>query len=82
MVQKSELSLYQRIIDAVLQTDSNPEHISQVLHYRGCSMTQPLEVMCAPEEDVGLSLFQPLTGSRGGVVKQCPECGAKREFFD
>lgn len=69
-----------RIKDTLLQIDSNPLHIEQVLHYRGCSRTQPLEVMCA-EEDVGLPFFRACIGSRGGVVEQCPECGAKREFF-
>ena len=82
MVQRSELSLPQRIIDAVLQIDSSPVHIRQVLHYPGCSMTQPLEVMCTDEEDVGLPFFKARIGPRGGVVEQCPECGAKREFLD
>lgn len=82
MVSEIKPSLYQRIIDTVLQRDSDPRHIRQVLHYQGCSMTQPLEVMCAGEENVGLPLYAALIGPRGGVVKQCPECRAKREFLD
>lgn len=81
MVFETEPSLLQRIQDAVLQRDSDPSHIRQVLHYRGCSMTQPLEMMPDETPDT-FPFFVPLEGVHGGIIERCPECGAKGEIVN
>lgn len=79
MVLEIEPSLLKRIQDAVLQRDSDPRHIRRVLHYRGCSMTHPLEVMPDVSADT-FPFFVPQEGVNGGIIERCPECGAKGEI--
>ncbi|MBI3955542.1 hypothetical protein HY338_03790 [Candidatus Gottesmanbacteria bacterium] len=79
MILEIEPSLSQRIRDAVLQIDSDPKNIRRLLHYRGCSTTQPLEVMPDASADT-FPFFVPQEGVKGGIIKRCPECGAKGEI--
>ena len=74
-------SLLQRFTDVLYQRDSNPRHIRHVLHRKGCSMTQPLEVMLDATADT-FPFFVPQEGVNGGIIERCPECGAKGEIVN
>ena len=78
---EGDFSIIQRLRDAFYKVDSNPAHIKQVLHSRGCSRSRPLEVMPDDSSDT-YPFFVAQLGRRGGVIMQCPECQAKRELLE
>lgn len=79
MLERSNIlqEIKNRILNGVDATDSNPSHVAAILHYRGCSRALSLEVVASEDEVLG---FVAQRGVRGGIIEQCPECGAKGEI--
>lgn len=61
----------------LFESDGDPEHSAQILHYRGCARVKGLQTVMK-----GSSFLFPdlMLGIHGGVVKQCLDCCAKGEM--